>query len=131
MKKTVKAIVCKVGLDNHDKGARYVATVLRDAGMEVIYLGRFLTPEKVVRAAMDEDVDLIGISFLSAEYGYYVPQIMEQLKENNLEHVVVIVGGLIFGHDIEKLKELGVKEVFTPGTTSREITGFIVNEFSC
>ena len=116
MARTIRVVVAKVGLDGHDRGAKIIARALRDAGMEVIYTGLHQTPEQVVEAAIQEDADAIGISILSGAHMTLVPRIIELLRENEAEDILVFVGGTIPKEDITQLKELGVGEVFTPGT---------------
>ncbi len=125
MARKIRVLVAKPGLDGHDRGAKVVARALRDAGMEVIYTGLRKTPEQVVNAALQEDVDVIGVSLLSGAHMAIVPRMMELLKANHAEDIVVIVGGIIPPMDIPKLKELGVDEVFVPGSSLDEIVAFI------
>ncbi len=113
----IRVLIAKPGLDGHDRGALVVARALRDAGMEVIYTGLRQTPEQIVDAALDEDVDAIGVSILSGAHNFLVGRIMELLKEKEMEDVVVFAGGIIPDGDIPKLKELGVVEVFQPGSS--------------
>lgn len=122
MEQTIRVVVAKVGLDGHDRGAKIIARALRDAGMEVIYTGLHQTPEQVVEAAIQEDADAIGVSILSGAHMTLVPRIVKLLAEQDAEDVAVFCGGTIPNKDVEKLKELGVGEVFTPGTpTSRAV----------
>ena len=125
MARTIRVVVAKVGLDGHDRGAKIIARALRDAGMEVIYTGLHQTPEQVVEAAIQEDVDAIGISILSGAHMTLVPRIIELLAENEAEDILVFVGGTIPKGDIEKLKELGVGEVFTPGTPTKKAVEYV------
>ena len=111
-----KILVAKLGLDGHDRGAKVVARALKDAGMEVIYTGIRQTAEQVVETALQEDVDVIGVSILSGAHLYHISKLMSLLKERGAEHIPVVVGGTIPLPDIPKLKALGVKEVFLPGT---------------
>src|SRR5262245_29581935 len=120
-----RVIIAKPGLDGHDRGAKVIARALRDAGMEVIYTGLRQTPEQIVSAALQEDADVIGLSILSGAHNHIVPRLMELLKEKGLEHVQVLVGGIIPDLDVPKLKSLGVKGVFPPGTPMQEIVDFI------
>jgi methylmalonyl-CoA mutase C-terminal domain/subunit len=124
--KKVRVLISKVGLDGHDKGAKIVARLLRDAGAEVIYLGLRRTPDEVVRAAIDEDVDFIGLSILSGVHIQVVTKIMKRLREEKAEDIKVIVGGVIPPEDISHLKELGVAEVFPTETKFNEIVKFVV-----
>lgn len=122
MEKRKKVLVAKVGLDGHDMGAKVVCQVFRNAGMEVIYTGLRQTPEKIVAAAIDEDVDVIGISTLSGGHMHHIPRIMELLKENQAEGVVVIVGGTIPLGDVPELQRIGVAQVYpTDSDTSKAI----------
>jgi len=125
MDKRIRVLVAKPGLDGHDRGAKIVARALRDAGMEVIYTGLRQTPEQIVNAALQEDVDAIGISILSGAHNTIVPRICELLKSQGLGEVLLIVGGIIPDGDIARLKQLGVAEVFQPGASTQEIIDFI------
>ncbi len=125
VKRRVRVLVAKPGLDGHDQGAKVIAMGLKDAGFEVIYTGLRQTPEKIVNAAMDEDVDVIGLSILSGAHLSITRRIMELLKEKGLESKMVIVGGIIPEEDIPKLKEMGVAEVFVSGTFISEVADFI------
>jgi methylmalonyl-CoA mutase C-terminal domain/subunit len=117
----IRVLIAKPGLDGHDRGAKVVARALRDAGMEVIYTGLRQTPEQIVTAALQEDVDVIGLSILSGAHMTLVPRVMQLLREKGLTDVVVFVGGIIPQEDIPKLKALGVAEVFLPGTLLEQI----------
>ena len=121
----IRVIVAKPGLDGHDRGAKVVARALRDAGMEVIYTGLRQTPEQVVEAAVQEDVDVIGLSILSGAHIYLVPRIVELLKEAGIDDVLVTVGGIIPEDDIPMLNEHGVTGIFGPGTPTDEIVDYI------
>lgn len=123
----IRVLVAKVGLDGHDRGAKVIATSLRDAGMEVIYTGLRQTPEMVVNAALQEDVDAIGISILSGAHMTVFPKIIEIMKAKQLENVLLTGGGIIPEADIQELKEMGVGELFAPGTTMQTITEYIRN----
>lgn len=123
--KKIKAIVTKIGLDSHERGARLVAAALRDAGVEVIYLGSFQTPEGIVQTALQEDVDIIGVSCHCGEHLTLAPVIMELLKTNNIPNVPVILGGVIPREDVDDLKKIGVKEVFGYGTTMEQVVEFV------
>ena len=121
----IRVVLAKVGLDGHDRGIKVVARALRDAGMQVIYAGLWQTPEAVVRTACDEDADCLGRSLLSGAHMTLVPKILEGLKDNGVEDVVVVVGGTIPKPDVEELKQQGVAEVFTPGAPVSEIVAFL------
>jgi len=123
----IRVLVAKVGLDGHDRGAKVIATSLRDAGMEVIYTGLRQTPEMVVNAALQEDVDAIGISILSGAHMTVFPKIIEIMKAKQLDNVLLTGGGIIPEGDIKQLKEMGVGELFAPGTTMQTITEYIRN----
>jgi len=124
MEKKIRVLLGKVGLDGHDRGVRVVASWLRDSGMEVIYMGRFLTPQQAVKIASDEDVDVIGLSFLSADHMLMVEKVLGELKRNNLE-LPLIAGGIIPKDDRRRLKEMGVAEVFGPGSRMADIVAAI------
>jgi methylmalonyl-CoA mutase C-terminal domain/subunit len=117
----IRILVAKPGLDGHDRGVKIVARAYRDAGFEVIYTGLHQTPEQIVNAALQEDVDLIGLSCLSGAHMYLLPRVVELLKENKAEDIIVIVGGIIPKEDIPKLKKMGIKEIFLPGSSLSEI----------
>jgi methylmalonyl-CoA mutase cobalamin-binding domain/chain len=121
----VRVLVAKPGLDGHDRGAKIVARALRDAGMEVIYTGLRQTPEQIVTAALQEDVDAIGISILSGAHNTIVPRICELMRLEGLADVLLVVGGIIPDEDIPELKRLGVSEVFQPGASTQDIVEFI------
>src|ERR1043165_9356217 len=121
----LRVVIAKPGLDGHDRGAKVIARALRDAGMEVIYTGLRQTPEQIVSAALQEDADVIGLSILSGAHNHIAPRVMELLKAKGLEDVLVLIGGIIPDVDIPKLKEIGVKGVFLPGTPMHEIVEFI------
>jgi methylmalonyl-CoA mutase C-terminal domain/subunit len=123
--KKIRVVVAKPGLDGHDRGAKIIARALRDAGMEVIYTGLHQTPEQIVATVIQEDADAVGLSILSGAHMTLVPRIVELLREEGIEDVVVTVGGTIPAEDIPELKELGVAEVFTPGTPTSDIIAFI------
>jgi methylmalonyl-CoA mutase C-terminal domain/subunit len=125
MARTVRVVVAKVGLDGHDRGAKIIARALRDAGMEVIYTGLHQTPEQVVETAIQEDADAIGISILSGAHMTLIPRIIELLKENEAEDILVFCGGTIPKDDIPRLKELGVGEIFTPGTPTKKAVEYV------
>ena len=125
MESRIRVLVAKPGLDGHDKGAEVIAGTLRDAGMEVIYTGLRQTPEMIVQAALQEDVQVIGLSILSGAHMAVVPRVLELLRQNQMEDVAVIAGGIIPDEDGLKLKELGVAAVFPPGSSLEEIVSFI------
>ena len=125
MDSKIRVLVAKPGLDGHDRGAKIVARGLRDAGFEVIYTGLHQTPEQVVEAAIQEDVDIIGISLLSGAHMTIFPRILELLKESDIEDITVLGGGIIPEEDAVRLRRLGVTELFGPGTPIREIVSFI------
>ena len=121
----IRVLVAKVGLDGHDRGARIIATSLRDAGMEVIYTGLRQTPEMVVNTALQEDVDAIGISILSGAHMTVFPKIIHLMKEKEMDDVLVTGGGIIPGSDMKELKQMGVGELFPPGTNTADIVKYI------
>jgi methylmalonyl-CoA mutase C-terminal domain/subunit len=121
----LRVLVAKPGLDGHDRGAKIVARALRDAGMEVIYTGLRQTPEQIVSAALQEDVDAIGISILSGAHNTIVPRVCEMMRAQGLGDVLLVVGGIIPDEDIPELKKAGVSEVFQPGASTQEIVQFI------
>ncbi len=121
----VRIVVAKPGLDGHDRGAKIVARALRDAGFEVIYTGLHQTPEQIVATALQEDADAIGLSVLSGAHNYLFKRVLELLREKGAEDVVVFGGGIIPPEDIAALKAIGVKALFTPGTTTQDIVGFV------
>jgi len=123
--KKIRVVVAKPGLDGHDRGAKIIARALRDAGMEVIYTGLHQTPEQIVETVLQEDADAVGLSILSGAHMTLVPKVIELLKEQEAEDVVVTVGGTIPAQDIDELKQLGVAEVFTPGAPTQKIIDFI------
>jgi methylmalonyl-CoA mutase C-terminal domain/subunit len=125
MDQRIRVLVAKPGLDGHDRGAKVIARALRDAGMEVIYTGLRQTPEMIVNAALQEDVQVIGLSILSGAHNSIVPRIMQLLREKQLTDVVVIVGGIIPDDDAEQLRQLGVAQVFQPGAALEGIVDFI------
>ena len=124
----IRVLIAKPGLDGHDRGAKVVARSLRDAGMEVIYTGIRQTPEAIVRAAIQEDVDVVGLSILSGAHAEILPGIVRGLKDKGMDNVLVMAGGIIPDEDIPRLKEAGVKEVFGPGTPMDKIAEFIKSE---
>lgn len=124
----IRVVIAKPGLDGHDRGAKVIARALRDAGMEVIYTGLRQTPEMIVASALQEDADVIGLSILSGAHNHICPKVLDLLREKGLDDVVVLVGGIIPDVDIPKLKAIGVKGVFLPGTPMQEIVEFIQRE---
>lgn len=124
-KMQIKVLVAKPGLDGHDRGAKVIAQALRDAGMEVVYTGLHQTPEMIVRTAIQENVDVIGISILSGAHMTIVPKIIEKLRENGISNKTLFVGGIIPDEDAVELKKLGVTEVFGPGTPTGQVVEFI------
>jgi methylmalonyl-CoA mutase C-terminal domain/subunit len=121
----IRVLVAKPGLDGHDRGAKVIARALRDAGMEVIYTGLRQTPEMIVNAALQEDVQVIGLSILSGAHNAIVPRLMELLREKEMSDVLVVVGGIIPDEDAAELKKIGVAEVFQPGASLEKIIQFI------
>ena len=127
MNRPIRVLVAKVGLDGHDRGAKVIATALRDAGMEVIYTGLRQTPEMVVNAALQEDVDAIGVSILSGAHMTVFPKIVALMKTNNMKDVLLTGGGIIPDEDITELNNTGVGKLFAPGTSTAEIADYIKN----
>ncbi|MCX6310120.1 MAG: cobalamin B12-binding domain-containing protein [Bacteroidetes bacterium] len=125
MKRPIRVLVAKVGLDGHDRGAKVIASFLRDAGMEVIYTGLRQTPEMVVNAALQEDVDVIGVSILSGAHMTVFPKIMNMMKEKGLKDVLLTGGGIIPDADMKKLNEIGVGKLFPPGTDTKNIVEYV------
>ena len=125
VKRRIRVLIGKVGLDGHEVGARVVAKALADAGMEVVYTGLRQTPEMIVRTAIEEGVDIIGVSILSNSHMTFFPEIMRLLKARNAEDIHFIAGGIIPAEDIQVLKEMGVKEIFPPETPTAEIVAFV------
>ncbi|HHE38141.1 MAG TPA: cobalamin B12-binding domain-containing protein [Candidatus Cloacimonetes bacterium] len=125
MDKKIRILIAKPGLDGHDRGAKYVAKALRDAGMEVIYTGIRQTPEQIVTAAIQEDVDAVGLSLLSGAHNFLFPKVAELLKGKGADDILLFGGGVIPDEDIEFLRAEGFKGIFTPGATSKEIIDFI------
>jgi methylmalonyl-CoA mutase C-terminal domain/subunit len=121
----IRVIIAKPGLDGHDRGAKVIARALRDAGMEVIYTGLRQTPEQIVSAALQEDADVIGLSILSGAHNHICPRVMELLKANQLDDVMVVIGGIIPDQDIPALREAGISGIFLPGTPMQGIIDFI------
>ena len=125
MKRPIRVLVAKPGLDGHDRGAKVLARALRDAGMEVIYSGLFQTPEMIVETAIQEDVDVIGLSILSGAHDVIVPKVTDLLKKRQVRNVMLLVGGIIPQDDERKLKRVGVAEVFGPGSSTKDIVKYI------
>jgi methylmalonyl-CoA mutase, C-terminal domain len=125
MEKKIRVLIAKAGLDGHDRGAKVIAAALRDAGFEVIYTGLRQTPEMIVEAAMQEDVDVIGISILSGAHMTIFPKIINLMKEKGIDDVLLTGGGIIPKEDIQELKKIGVGDLFTPGSPSTEIINYI------
>ena len=121
----IRVLVAKPGLDGHDRGAKVIARALRDAGMEVIYTGLRQTPEMIVSASLQEDVDVIGLSILSGAHNAIVPRVRDLLKENKMDDVMLIIGGIIPDEDFPRMREAGVAGIFQPGTAMDEIVEFI------
>lgn len=121
----IRVLVAKPGLDGHDRGAKVIARALRDAGMEVIYTGLRQTPEMIASAALQEDVDAVGISILSGAHNTLCPRIVNLLRENGMDDTLVLVGGIVPQEDIKTLKEIGVSEIFLPGASTEDIVSFI------
>jgi methylmalonyl-CoA mutase C-terminal domain/subunit len=121
----IRVLVAKPGLDGHDRGAKIVARALRDAGFEVIYTGLHQTPEQIVATAVQEDVDAIGLSVLSGAHNYLFPRVLELLREKGADDIAVFGGGIIPAEDIQALKAQGVKELFTPGTSTQDIIRYV------
>jgi methylmalonyl-CoA mutase C-terminal domain/subunit len=123
----IRVLVAKPGLDGHDRGAKVIARALRDAGMEVIYTGLRQTPEMIAAAALQEDVDAVGISILSGAHNTLCPRIVELLRANGMDDTLVLVGGIVPQEDISDLKANGISEIFLPGTSTEDIVSFIRN----
>jgi len=126
----IRILIAKAGLDGHDRGAKVIARALRDAGMEVIYTGLHQTTEMIVRAAIQEDVDCIGLSILSGAHMTLFPELIELLKKEQAEDIVVFGGGIIPKDDIEQLKNIGVRQIFIPGTHTQEVISWIKSNVS-
>jgi methylmalonyl-CoA mutase cobalamin-binding domain/chain len=125
--KKIRVVVAKPGLDGHDRGAKIIARALRDAGMEVIYTGLHQTPEQIVETVIQEDADAVGLSVLSGAHMTLVPRVLQLLKEQGADDVIVTLGGTIPSDDVKQLKDLGVAEVFTPGASTQQAVDFIRN----
>ena len=124
-KRRVRVLVAKPGLDGHDRGARIIARAYRDAGFEVVYTGLHQTPEEIVQAAIQEDVDMIGLSSLAGAHMYLFPRVVELLDQKGADDIVVCGGGIFPEEDIPKLKKAGIKEIFTPGTPLAEVVAWV------
>jgi methylmalonyl-CoA mutase C-terminal domain/subunit len=125
MKRAYRILIAKPGLDGHDRGAKVIARALRDAGMEIIYLGLRQTPEMIVEAALQEDVDAIGLSILSGAHMTLLPRVVELLQENELDDVMVFAGGIIPDEDIPTLNKIGIRGIFGPGTNTEDVITFV------
>lgn len=121
----LRILIAKPGLDGHDRGAKIIARALRDAGMEVVYTGLRQTPEQIVSAALQEDVDIIGLSILSGAHMYLFGRVLDLMKQNQMDDVLIFGGGIIPGEDVEKLKQMGVAEIFLPGASTGEVIEFL------
>ena len=124
-KKKIKVLMTKVGLDGHDRGAKVVSSLLKEAGMEVVYLGMFQRPESIVKAAIDEDVDVIGLSYLSGEHLIFTPKVVEEMKKNRVDDVLLIAGGTFPAEDIPTMEEMGIDKVFRAGSLTESIVDYI------
>ena len=127
MERPIRVLVAKPGLDGHDRGAKVIARSLRDAGMEVIYTGLRQTPEQIVAAAIQEDVDVVAMSILSGAHNHLFPKVVKLLKEEGVDDMLIIGGGVIPDEDIPGLKEAGIEEIFTPGTPTTDVVKYIEN----
>jgi methylmalonyl-CoA mutase C-terminal domain/subunit len=125
MERTYRILIAKPGLDGHDRGAKVIARALRDAGMEVIYLGLRQTPEMIAEAALQEDADAVGLSILSGAHMTLLPRVVELLQQNGLDDVMVFAGGIIPDEDVPTLKEIGIRGIFGPGTSTEEVVAFV------
>ena len=125
MQRKLRVVIAKPGLDGHDRGAKVIARALRDAGMEVIYTGLRQTTEQIATTALQEDADAIGLSILSGAHNHIAPRLMQLLKEKGLDDVLVVIGGIIPDVDVPKLKEIGIRGIFLPGTPLQDIVAFI------
>ncbi len=130
MKNRIRVLIAKPGLDGHDRGALVVARALRDAGMEVIYTGLRQSPEKIAETALQEDVRVVGLSSLSGAHGHLFPAVVQELRKRGIENVLVIGGGVIPHEDIQQLHQAGIKRIFTPGSSTRDIIAYIESEVS-
>jgi methylmalonyl-CoA mutase, C-terminal domain len=125
MTQKIRVVLAKPGLDGHDRGVKVIAQALRDAGMEVIYTGIRQTPQAIVNTVLQEDASVLGLSILSGAHNHLLPKVMELLKSNQMDDVLVIAGGVIPDEDIPALKEVGIKEIFTPGTSTQKVVDYI------
>lgn len=125
MSRNIRVLIAKPGLDGHDRGAKVIARSLRDAGMEVIYTGLRQTSEMIVNAAIQEDVDAIGLSVLSGAHMHYFPEVLQMLKERKAEDIILFGGGIVPEEDRTSLKDMGVAEIFTPGTSTQDVISFL------
>jgi len=123
----IKVIISKVGLDGHDRGVKVVASLLREAGMEVVYLGMYQTPESIVKAALDEDADVIGVSYLSGEHLVFTPLIVAEMKKQGMDDVLFVAGGSFPPEDISTMKDMGIDEVFRGGSLAEVFVSYIRN----
>ena len=123
--KKIKVVISKVGLDGHDRGAKVISTLLKEAGMEVVYLGIYQMPEDIIRSAIDEDADVIGVSYLSGEHLVFTPKIIDEMKKHGLDDVLFIAGGVIPPEDIPFMKEMGINEIFIAGSMTKPIVEYI------
>jgi methylmalonyl-CoA mutase, C-terminal domain len=124
-KRNIRVLIAKPGLDGHDRGAKVIARALRDAGMEVIYTGLRQTSDMIVNAAIQEDVDAIGLSILSGAHMHYFTEVLDKLKARNAQDILVFGGGIVPNEDIAKLKEMGVAEIFTPGASTQNVVAYL------
>lgn len=129
MERKIKVLVAKPGLDGHDRGAKVIASALSDAGMEVIYTGLHQTPEKIVKTAIDEDVDAVGLSILSGAHMTIFPKVLKLLKENKREDILLFGGGIIPKEDMEELEKMGVGKLFGPGSQTKEVVDYLKDWF--
>ncbi len=124
-KKKIKVLISKVGLDGHDRGAKVVASLLKEAGMEVVYLGMYQRPEDIIKAAIDEDVDVIGLSYLSGVHLIFTPKVLEEMRKNDLDDVLLIAGGTFPVEDIPTLEKMGIDKVFRAGSLTDTIVQYV------
>jgi methylmalonyl-CoA mutase C-terminal domain/subunit len=121
----IKVVISKVGLDGHDRGAKVISTLLKEAGMEVVYLGMYQMPEGIIKAAIEEDADVIGVSYLSGEHLVFTPQLVKEMRKEGLDGVLLVAGGVIPPEDIPALKKMGINEVFVAGSMTQPIVEYI------